>query len=331
MTRKSEIRLGVIGAGRIAPHHIRAALANGFLLDSICGRDFSKNAQSLGKQYGFKKTCSTFEELLARQVDAYLVLTETSAQIEIARELVKRDKPILVEKPVSRSPEQIEALEKIDTNQRIAVGYNRRNLHSTITMKNHLTNLDNIFFIMNIPELSTNLKASSEDIEYMILENSVHAFDLAFYLFGRPRKWSTKKVYFDSKTFASIVDLNYANGSKGIIGLTIGVPDNWSIDVFAPGKKYEMSPLENFAIFDKMGTIASTNERPNKLYVPQSSSGWLPDKLDLEFKAGFYRQMNDFREFVLTNSRPERLASLSDAKFVITFAQSLLSEPTDRI
>ncbi len=314
----------MVGAGRIAPHHLRAAVNNGFVLDSICARENSQRAQILGSEFGFREVCKTFDEFLAQQVDAYLVLTETSAQVSIASRLLEKDKPILIEKPVSVNPDEIKSLLEKDKQGKIVVGYNRRNLSSTKRLKSELNNLEILNFQIKVPELASNTNPSAEDIRYMILENSVHVFDLAFFLFGKPKTWSVKSLNSDSKMFTRNIELDYRNGRVGSILVTVGVPDNWSISVFTPGNRFVLSPLEVFNHYDKIDSVAATNERPNKLYIPKISQDWNPDIEDLTFKAGFYAQMRDFRTFVISNARPQTLGSLSEAQFVVSFAQALL-------
>jgi predicted dehydrogenase len=314
----------VVGAGRIAPHHLRAAVNNGFVLDSICARENSQRAQILGSEFGFREVCKNFDEFLAQQVDAYLVLTETSAQVSIASRLLEKDKPILIEKPVSVSPDEIKSLLEKDKQGKIVVGYNRRNLSSTKRLKSELNNLEILNFQIKVPELAANTNPSAEDIRYMILENSVHVFDLVFFLFGKPKTWSVKSLDSDSKMFTRNIELDYGNGRIGSILVTVGVPDNWSISVFTPGNRFVLSPLEVFNHYDKIDFVAATHERPNKLYIPKISQDWNPDIEDLTFKAGFYAQMRDFRAFVISNARPQTLGSLSEAQFVVSFAQALL-------
>lgn len=124
--------------------------------------------------------------------------------------------------------------------------------------------------------------------------------------------------------FTRNIELNYRNGRIGSILVTVGVPDNWSISVFTPGNRFVLSPLEVFSHYDKIDSVAATNERPNKLYIPKISQDWNPDIEDLTFKAGFYAQMRDFRTFVISNARPQTLGSLSEAQFVVSFAQAIL-------
>ena len=158
----------------------------------------------------------------------------------------------------------------------------------------------------------------------MILENSAHVFDLAFFLFGRPISWKVHALNSDSKMFARYIHWECSDSRTGSMFVTIGVPDNWSISVYAPGNRFVLSPLEVFTQYSEIELVAASSNRPNKLYTPKATQIWSPDEADLKFKAGFQAQMRDFRSFILSRSRPSTLASLSESEFVISFAQEVL-------
>lgn len=319
------IRLGVIGAGNIATHHIKAATENGFFLDSICARDYSNNAKIIGSQFGFRKVCDVFSDFLEQTVDAYMILTSTDVQVSIAEKLLDKGKPIFIEKPVSSSSQEIRSLKELDKNNQIVVGYNRRNYSSTQQLNRVIKELEIKTFHVNVPELASNPSPSSEEVKYMVLENSVHIFDLTFFLFGQPISWSIDTTDVGGKFFARSIQMKFCDSSTGTMFLAAGVPDNWSITVYAPGNRYVLSPLENFIHFDGMKSIKATLDRPNKRYIPTSSHEWLPDPHDVTFKAGFCKQMQDFHDFVIYGHRPKALASLSEAEFVISFAEEVLA------
>jgi hypothetical protein len=224
-------------------------------MDSICARDNSLNAKALGKEYGFIKTFNTFAEFMMRDVDAYLVVTDTNSQIPISRKLLAMDKPILVEKPGSINVQEIDSLKKEDKNERIVMAYNRRSMSSTRTLRSLLNEISTKSFILNVPELSTKPNPNKEEISYMILENAVHAFDLLFYLFGRPSTWTISKLDIDYLMFHRIINLNYSPSRTGIINLTIGTPDNWALTVYSRGSRYVLSPLEVFTLRDRTDCI----------------------------------------------------------------------------
>jgi predicted dehydrogenase len=325
MNTDSKIRLGVVGAGQISSHHIKAALDNGFVLDSICAKDNSHRAQLLGSEFGFRKSCKTFEDFLNQEVDAYFVLTNTNVQVLIAHKLLSKEKPILIEKPVSLNPLEIKSLREADVNDNVVVGYNRRNYSSTKKLKSILNDLPTYAFQVNVPELASNANPKSKVIEQMILENSVHIFDLVFFLFGRPNSWKVRALNSDSNVFVRYVDWDYVNSRAGSMFVSIGVPDNWSISVYAPGNRFVLSPLEVFTHYSEIELVAANSKRPNRLYVPKTSQAWSPDEVDVRLKAGFHSQMKDFRNFILSRSRPETLASLSECEFVTSFAQEVLA------
>ena len=319
-------KLGVIGAGSIASHHLRAAQENGFVLDSICARDNSENSKRLGQEFRFRHIFSTFEELLISPVDAYLVLTNTKSQVPIARRLLEKKKPILIEKPVSTNPFLIQELDLEDKFKQVAVGYNRRNLSSIHSLRSYLSRSPMTYFTLSISELSTISSPNTEQIEKTVLENTVHVLDLVIFLFGKPDYWKITGIDFENRMFARTLNFFYGGIHKGTILITIGTPDNWSMQVYSPGHRFVLSPLESFVHYNEVGVRQITPRRPNKVYVPLGTSIWKPANEDIKFKAGFYRQMEDFYKFVTTQERPDTLASLSEAFFASTIAQQILQK-----
>ena len=326
MNNRTAIKLGVIGAGSITPQHIKVAVKSGFILDSICARDYSRSARILGHEFRFMNVYDTFEEFSMRKLDAYLVLTNTESQIEITQKLLEKRKPILVEKPVSTNPDLIKALDFNDKLNQVVVGYNRRNLSSIRNLRASLNKSPFSFFTVSIPELSSLQYASSEEIENTILENTVHVFDLIFFLFGKPDRWQITGIDYENRMFSRTINFYYGGIHKGTALVTIGIPENWSITVYSPGQRFVLSPIESFINYSKMESTPATSNRPNKIYTPQSITPWKPDWEDIEFKAGFYRQIKDFHEFITMGNKPDTLASLSDAHFASAFAQEILDK-----
>ena len=92
------------------------------------------------------------------------------------------------------------------------------------------------------------------------------------------------------------------------------------------GAAAELSPLEYFRAFDGMVVQPPSADIPIRRYQLRQSQSFELDRADVEFKPGFYRQYQEFRELVegpregwLWNS-----ASLVDAVRATEFAEALL-------
>src|SRR5690625_1859758 len=123
------IKVGVIGVGSISGEHIRPYLANNDVdLVAFCDLNEDRLTQK-GKQYGVEQLYTDYHELLANQeIDAVSVCTWNNTHAEIAIAALEAEKHVLVEKPLSITVEEAEAVKEIaEKSDKIAqVGFVRR-------------------------------------------------------------------------------------------------------------------------------------------------------------------------------------------------------------
>ncbi|HEY3829833.1 MAG TPA: Gfo/Idh/MocA family oxidoreductase [Solirubrobacteraceae bacterium] len=107
--RNTPLRVGVIGAGKMGAHHIRAYGALGGLCElyGIHDRDRERSA-SLASQFD-TRTCESIPELLAH-VDAVSICTPSALHVEHALLALRAGVDVLIEKPVALSVSQAAAL-----------------------------------------------------------------------------------------------------------------------------------------------------------------------------------------------------------------------------
>ncbi|MEO8362372.1 MAG: Gfo/Idh/MocA family oxidoreductase [Vicinamibacteria bacterium] len=104
----NRLRVGVVGTGALGSHHARvfASLPNA-TLTSVFDLDGAK-AASVGAPF-HAPAASTFEEFIS-QVDAAVVAVPTMAHFAVAEKLMKASRHVLVEKPMTTTVEDAEAL-----------------------------------------------------------------------------------------------------------------------------------------------------------------------------------------------------------------------------
>ncbi len=101
----SNIRIALVGAGTMGVNHARVvAEAPRATLGAIIDVDSDRAAQ-LASRYGVASSTKLED---AEQFDAAIVATSTAAHTEIAIHLLEAGIPILIEKPVSTVPEEVE-------------------------------------------------------------------------------------------------------------------------------------------------------------------------------------------------------------------------------
>ena len=105
----SKIKVGVVGVGSMGKNHVRsyAALKHKCKLVGIYDSS-QKLKEEVAQGYGISST-STVENLL-NNVDAINIATPTTTHYEIAMKAIKRGKHLLIEKPITGTVEEAQAL-----------------------------------------------------------------------------------------------------------------------------------------------------------------------------------------------------------------------------
>jgi len=198
-------------------------------------------------------------------------------------------KTILVEKPGGLDFEDVEKVKKRaeDKEVNVYIGYNRRFYASVAKAKEIIEKdggiLSIVFDFTEAVHKIVPLVRPASVKENWFLQNSTHVIDLAFFLAGKPTKFSsfsTGSLPWHSKaaifTGAGITEKDvlfaYHADWKG--------PGRWSLEVVTKNHKLFFKPLEKLQI-QKVGTF-------------EVSDVQLDDKLDINFKPGIYREVQSF-------------------------------------
>lgn len=108
-----KIKLGVIGASsKIALEYHLPALArcDGIILESACDLNIDR-LNEVKSQFGFNKITTDYSELLADdEIDAVAILTKVDLHAEIAIAAAKAKKHIFMQKAISRSLDEAQAI-----------------------------------------------------------------------------------------------------------------------------------------------------------------------------------------------------------------------------
>lgn len=313
-------KLAMIGAGSIATSHIEAAQAAGFELHGICGRPNSQKALELTKKYGFVNYFSDIESMLKSKFDAISLISKTESLAPIYSAIEKLDLPVLVEKPFSTNLSTYDEI-KLD-NPKTLIGYNRRYYSSIKKLKEKLIEFDYHHAILHISEISWNSNALLNEQIECLYENSVHSFDLLRYLFGDCNVRNITKN-FKYNSLKSIL-INIETNSKKTIDLSIsfGIPLNTYIEVWFEDTVAICKPLENYSEYKEMQMFAPNQNIKYKRYVPKKIENWSLSKDDSNFKPGFMRQYQDFKN-ITSGLKSEIGAKLTDAKIATAFAAKI--------
>jgi predicted dehydrogenase len=103
-----EVRVAVVGVGHLGRHHARiAASMRGVRCVGVLDRHPGR-AEEIGKEYDVPVLATLAD--VAREAEAVVVATPTVTHVEIARELMGRGCDVLVEKPITATLAEADAL-----------------------------------------------------------------------------------------------------------------------------------------------------------------------------------------------------------------------------
>ena len=121
------IKVGLLGAGRIAGVHATAICANPDSVLAAVSDYIPENAEKLAMQYG-SIARSTDDIIADPEIDAVLIATSTDTHSDLIEQATHAGKAVLCEKPVDLSLQRArECLANADQNgQPVMIGFNRR-------------------------------------------------------------------------------------------------------------------------------------------------------------------------------------------------------------
>ncbi len=106
----NKVRVGIIGAGYVSAHHLRALRTiPGVEVVGIADLDLTR-AQAVAQAFALPAAFGSVEELFAAGVDAVHILTPPAAHAPLAIQALRAGAHVLVEKPMAETPEQCERM-----------------------------------------------------------------------------------------------------------------------------------------------------------------------------------------------------------------------------
>ncbi|SEK09548.1 Inositol 2-dehydrogenase [Marinovum algicola] len=121
------IKVGLLGAGRIAGVHATAITANPDSTLAAVSDYFPEAAEKLAKQYG--STARTTDEIIADpEIDVVLIATSTDTHSDLIEQATQAGKAVLCEKPVDLSLERARECQAnaAKSGKPVMIGFNRR-------------------------------------------------------------------------------------------------------------------------------------------------------------------------------------------------------------
>ena len=293
--RMKQLKIGIIGAGRIGSLHAKS-IAYNVPTATVAGiTDVRPEfAQKVADELGIPKVYASYKDMLADpEVEAVLVCSSTDTHADIAIEAAQAGKHIFCEKPVDLTPEKVRSViaAVAQAGVKLQVGFNRRFDH----------NFANVRAMVNDGKIGDVhiIKITSRDpapppAEYsavsggMFLDMTIHDFDMARFLAGA----DVTEVYANATCLVdpaigeagdvdtAVISLKFANGAVGVI-------DNSRRAAYGYDQRIE--------VFGSKGAAVASNDTPTNV-VFMGEEGVVADKPLYFF---LERYMQSFRDEML--------------------------------
>ncbi len=284
----------IIGAGLIAKEYAR-------ILNSL-GKDYvvigrgDSSAEMFEKEIGHVVVRGGLEKYLetvsVEQKPSHVIIAVDVVQLAVTLgQLMLKNIPyILIEKPGFAEVKDLSELEPIMrlSESKVLIAYNRRFFASVIEAEKIIHEDGGLTsFHFEFTEWTKSVKAIPRDkktLENWFYTNSSHVVDLAFYLGGFPKKLSS----YTSGTldwYKHAVFVGAGETEKDILFsycANWNAPGRWAVELMTSKHRLYLKPMETLQIQNLNSVTVSPVE--------------IDDRLDKEFKPGFYLQTKSFLE-----------------------------------
>ncbi len=284
-------RVGIVGAGAIAGHHLRAMRATGLVEPAGLTSRTRERAEGLAREFEVPLVTDSLDELVeTARPDALMLFVSAENMAAVASDVMRFGLPLFIEKPAGLSPEENAALAERAERMgvRAMVGFNRRFysvFHKGLAVIRDAGPLLGVFVegherFWRVRDAG----AYPESVmDAWMFANGVHTVDLLRFFGGealvvRSVVHSHRERHGDQ--FAAVMELE-----SGAIGEYVAhwySPGGWRVVLYGDGVTVEFRPLEEARW---TGTDFQTHAIE-------------PDQSDADCKPGFAGQLEAFATLV---------------------------------
>ena len=274
------IRLGVVGAGRIAQVAHLPALAKAANIELVAISDPSETlATGVAARYGIRPFTST-EAMLAEDLEAVLIATPDRFHHPLGTLALQAGKHVLMEKPLAASVQQAQDLADLaaTSNLKLQTGAMKRHDPGLAFAKAHLDKIGPILSFTSYYRVMSQLRPATEatlfpsvvvDAEvrkventfkaerqrYLLATHGAHLFDGLTY-FGGPGTWVSARVGNVADDYTWHGEAGMAN-SAGLVSFEISaaVHGNWAEGTDIYGAYGHIKTRSHFPFFKRSSDV----------------------------------------------------------------------------
>jgi len=304
--------IGIIGCGNIVIEYLK--VLEKFKNLNVYGitSKTNKNCHKVAKEFSINKVFKNYYELSKdKNIDIIFILVSYKSIYEVCSKIIKFKKPFFIEKPPGLSLTQVNNLYLLAKKYKVKnmVGLNRR-YYSIFEKGKELINSRGKLLGLSIEghERAWNKKFN---LNNWFFANSIHTIDLINFFGGdiKEKSFFVKKY---NKVISNIVlSFIFKSGAIGTYQSFWYSPGGWSVTLYGEGIKVVYKPLEHGYY-----TLNNSNKQKNIK----------PDNKDLIYKAGFYRQMKAFEEYIINNIKHIDLQDLKSNLKTIKLMDNILKK-----
>ena len=279
-----KIEIGIIGSGYISDFHIHVLKSFKCVnIKAIYSRNIN-NAKHKANKYKIPFYTNNINQFLNNKYDGIYILVSADKIYNFAKIILSRKIPVLIEKPPGLNIRELNELIKISKKNKTInlIGTNRRYYSIYKKIFKHINSNNKLISILieghenywNILKLNKSKKIL---INWQY-SNSIHTVDLINFF----SKSSVVEVITNKsnikKEFNVSALIKFKNGVNATYISNWSSPDRFSIKIYTEKKTFFIKPLEECYYL---------NKNFKKTII-------LPDKVDRNYKPGFYKLSQSF-------------------------------------
>lgn len=320
------LKIGIIGVGSISNLHLKSYVANP-RVELIGVQDLNlERASAMAAQYGAKRVYKSLAELLADpEIEAVSICTWNNSHAELAIAALEAGKHVLVEKPLSKTVAEAEAIAEAvkRTGKHLQVGFVRRFSSNATVLKSFIDagELGEIYYakaiyVNRIGNPGGWFADSARSGGGPLIDLGIHVLDLCWYMMGCPRATTVSgTTYARLGNRANITSLSrykvadYDPSASDVEDLAVAFirfDNGASLTLEA---SYSLHASKNELAISLYGDKGGADIEPELRIVSERHDTLLNinpqvDRLTFDFDEGFEKEINHFVLLCLGEAEP---------------------------